>query len=38
MDQNWENLEKPDFGPDFGPFGPHLGCETFFVGFMSTSS
>ena len=25
MNQTWENGEKPNFGPDFGPFSPNLG-------------
>ena len=25
MNQTWENGEKPNFGPDFGLFGPNLG-------------
>ena len=38
MNQAWENYEKPNSGPDFGPFGPHLGPINFLVGFTSTSS
>ena len=28
---NWENSEKPNFGPNFGPFGPNLGRQFFFL-------
>ena len=35
MNQTWENVEKPNFGPDFGLFGPKLSPENFFVGFTS---
>ena len=28
-----ENLEKPDFGLDFGPFGSELDPQNFFRGF-----
>ena len=24
MNQTWENGEKPNFGPDLGPFGPNF--------------
>ena len=33
MNQAWENGEKPNFGPDFGPFGPNLGPKNIFRGF-----
>ena len=33
MNQTWENAKKPNFGPDFGLFGPHLGPQKFFHGF-----
>ena len=33
MNQTWENGKKPNFGPDFGPFGPNLGPQTFFRRF-----
>ena len=29
MNQTWENAKKPNFGPDFGPFGPNLGSNFF---------
>ena len=32
MNQTWENVKKPSFGPNFGPFGPNLGPKTFFRG------
>ena len=25
INQTWENFEKPNFGPNFGQFGRHLG-------------
>ena len=25
MSHTWENDEKPNFGPNFNPFGPNLG-------------
>ena len=31
--QTRENGKKPDFGPDFGPFGPNWGCHFFFFFF-----
>ena len=33
-----ENLEKPDFGLDFGPFGSELDPKFSFVDFSSSSS
>ena len=30
MNQTWKNYEKPNFGPNFGPFGPHLGPKNIF--------
>ena len=30
MKQTWENGKKFKFGPDFGPFGPNLGSQSFF--------
>ena len=30
MNQTRENGKKPNFGPDFGPFGPNSGCQIFF--------
>ena len=36
MSQTWENGKKTSFGPNFGPFGPHLGPKIFFEGFTST--
>ena len=39
MNQTWENFEKPNFGSDFGSFGPHFGAILiFFVDFTSISS
>ena len=38
MNQTWENKKKPNFGPDFGLFGPNLGPQIFFGGFTSTNS
>ena len=32
-----ENSEKPNFGPDFGPYGPNLDIPFFFVEFTSAS-
>ena len=36
MNQTWENNKKPNFGPDFGLFGPNLGPKII-VGFTFTS-
>ena len=36
MNQTRENGEKPNFGPDFGPFSPNLISQFFFVIFTST--
>ena len=36
--QIWENGEKPNFGPNFGPFGPNFGQQSFFVDFTFTDS
>ena len=33
MNQTWENGEKPNFGPDLGPFGPKLAPQNFSRGF-----
>ena len=34
-----EKIKKtPNFGPDFGLFGPNLGLQIFFEGFTSTGS
>ena len=39
MNQTLEKEEKyPSFGPNSGLFGPNLGPQTFFGGFISTSS
>ena len=38
MKQTGENGKKPNFGPNFDPFGPNLGFQFFFEGFTSTSS
>ena len=35
--KTWENGKKPSLGTDFGPFGPNLGPQNFFVDFMSTT-
>ena len=32
MNQTWENYEKTNFGPNFGPRKPRLGLKTFFRG------
>ena len=37
MDHTLKNDKKPNFRPDFGPFGPGLGHQSFFAGFTSTS-
>ena len=29
MNQTWENCEKPNFEPNFGPFGPNFGPSIF---------
>ena len=36
MNQTWENKEKPNFGPDFAPFGPNLALDFFHMTFTST--
>ena len=33
MNQTWENGEKPNFGLDFGSFGPNLELQNFSRGF-----
>ena len=33
INQTWKNDKKPNFGPDFGLFGPNLGFQGFFTGF-----
>ena len=33
MDQTWENGKKPNFGLNFGPFGPILNSKIFFREF-----
>ena len=38
MNQACENNKKPNFGPDFGLFGPNLDSKIFFASFTSTSS
>ena len=35
MNKTWENVEKSNFDPDFGPFAPYLGPKNF-GGFIST--
>ena len=30
MSHIWEKGEKPNFGPNFDPFGPNLGSPIFF--------
>ena len=29
INQTWENGKKPNFGSDFGPFGPNLSQKIF---------
>ena len=36
MNQTWENGQKTNIRPDFGPFGPNVDLQTFFVGLTST--
>ena len=36
MNQTWQNGKKPNFGPDFGLFGPNLGCCIFFRNLASS--
>ena len=36
--QTWKNYKKPNFGPDFGPFGLNLDPQTFLEGFTSAGS
>ena len=38
LNQTRENYKKPNFGRDFGLFGPRLCPQHFFMGFISTSS
>ena len=38
MNQTWENDKKPNFGADFGPFGPNVGLQICFAGLTSSSS
>ena len=33
-----KNDKKPNFRPDFGPFGPNLGLKNLFCDFAFTSS
>ena len=33
MNQIWENRKRPNFGPDFGLFGPNLGPQSYLEGF-----
>ena len=37
MKQTSENNKKPNFGPNFGLFGSHLGPKNVFGGFYHTS-
>ena len=37
MNEIWKNDKKPNFEPDFGPFGPYFDSQTFFVSFTSTN-
>ena len=37
MNPTLKNDKKPNFGSDFGSFGPNLGPQFFAVGFTSTS-
>ena len=36
MNQTWEIGEKPSFETDFGPLGPNLDWNFFFINFTST--
>ena len=38
MNQTWKNDKKPNFGPDFGPFGPNMDPKKSFCVFTSTSN
>ena len=38
MNQAWENNKKPNFGPDFGLFGPNWAPKIFLPDFVATSS
>ena len=35
--QTWQNDKKTNFGSHFGPFGPNLGPQNFFLSFTTTS-
>ena len=35
MNQTWQNAEKPNFLPHFGPFSPNMAPQKFLVGFIS---
>ena len=37
MSETLENSNKPNLGPDFGPFGRNLGPQFFFVSFNFTN-
>ena len=37
MNEAWENEQKKNFGPDFGPFAQNLPSKIFFDKFRSTS-
>ena len=36
MHQTWENGQKPNFWPNFGPFSPNLDPRNFFIDFTPT--
>ena len=38
MDQILKNNKKPNFGPDFGLFGPNSDHQILFAAFTSTSN
>ena len=35
MNQTSENGKRPNFGPDFGLFGPNLGPQNLIMAFIS---
>ena len=35
INQTWKNDKKPNFRPDFDPFGPNFNTQIFFAGFIS---
>ena len=36
MNQIWENVKKPNFGPNYDPLDRNLGLKIDFLGFTST--